>query len=40
MAMRKEMCDPPTGDEVVAALSRIKVGKALGTVVTASYLIL
>ena len=25
------MCDPPTRDEVLAALSRIKVGKAAGS---------
>ena len=31
MAMREEMCDPPTSDEVVAALSRFKVGKAAGS---------
>ena len=30
MAIREEMGGPPTGDEVVAALSRIKVGKAAG----------
>ena len=31
MATREEMCDPPTSDEVVATLSRIKVGKAAGS---------
>ena len=25
------MCDPPTGDKVLAALSRIKVDKAAGS---------
>jgi len=30
MALREEMCDPPTGDEVVVALSRFKLGKAHG----------
>ena len=30
MAMKEEMGGPPTGDEVVAALLRIKVGKAAG----------
>jgi len=24
MALREEKCDPPTGDEVVATLSRLK----------------
>ena len=28
--MREEMCGPPTSDEVLAALSKIKVGKAAG----------
>ena len=31
MAMREGMCDLPTGDEVLAALSRIKIGKAAGS---------
>ena len=31
MVVRREMCNPPTGDEVLAALSRIKVGKAAGS---------
>ena len=31
MAEREEICDPPTGDEEVAALSRIKAGKAAGS---------
>jgi len=31
MALSEEMYDPPTGDEAVAALSRLKVGKAAGS---------
>ena len=31
MAVRDEMSNPPTGDEILAALLRIKVGKAAGS---------
>jgi len=31
MAMRREMCDPPTSEEVMTALSRIKLGKTAGS---------
>jgi len=29
--IREEKCDPPTGDEGITALSRLKVGKAAGS---------
>jgi len=31
IAMRRDMCDPPTSEEVMTALSRIKLGKAAGS---------
>ena len=31
MAIRREMCDPPTREEVMTVLSRIKLGRAAGS---------
>jgi len=31
MAIRREICDPPTREEVMTVLSRIKLGKPAGS---------